>query len=156
MIKLKKLVEAINDAAEIANATLADSQDQVINNFFNREEESGKYTAKKVTIEYPISSSDGKINKLNVDVPLITVVPISSARIDEMRFTTLLDIAIEKDELMVSFSSNEPTSKIPGFNKNKKHATATLDLIIKPQENTEGLNKLIEGYEKMLRAQIPG
>ena len=40
--------------------------------------------------------------------------------------------------------------------KKSKNATASLELIIKPQEKTEGLNKLIEGYEKILRSQIPG
>lgn len=155
MIKLKKLVEAINDAAEIANASLANSEDQVINNFFNKDEETGNFTAKSITIEYPTNSPDGKFIKVHVDVPLITVVPISSARIEEMKFTTLLDIAIEKDELVVSFS-NQAKGNLPFTRNNKKQATATLELVIKPQENTDGLSKLIEGYEKSLRAQIPG
>ena len=155
MIKLDKLVEAINDAAEIANATLADSQDQVINDFFNKDEETGKYIAKTITVEYPTTSADGKPNMVNVDVPLITIVPISSARIEELKFTTLLDIAIEKDELMVSFS-NKSGNNNPDEPNNSKQSSATLELLIKPQENTEGLSKLVEGYEKLLRAQIPG
>lgn len=157
MIKLSKLVETINDAAEIANATLADSQDQVINDFFNKDEETGKFTAKTIQIEYPTTTTDGKIDLVNIEVPLITVVPISSARIEEMKFTTDLDIAIEHDELMVSFSAKPGTNEPKGLGfDNKKKASATLELVIKPQENTDGLSKLIEGYEKALRAQIPG
>lgn len=154
MIKLKKLVEAINDAAEIANATLANSQDQVINDFFDQDEETERYTAKTVSINYPRTTTDGTVSEHIVEVPLLTVVPISSARIEELRFTTNLDIAIENDELLVSFSNKSAENS--EWNTNTKQPSAKLDLVIKPQENTEGLNKLIEGYEKALRAQIPG
>jgi len=158
MIQFKKLVEAINDAAEIANATLANSEDQVINDFFDKDEETGNFTAKTVTINYPNTTPEGKLEKIKIDVPLITIVPISSASIDELKFTTNLDIALEKDELMVSFSpqSPEPSGLGKGLGTKKKQPTALLELVIKPQEKTQGLNKLIEGYEKSLRAQIPG
>ncbi|WP_459209412.1 DUF2589 domain-containing protein [Aquimarina rhabdastrellae] len=154
MIKLKKLVEAINDAAEIANATLADSQDQVINDYFDRDEETERYTAKTVNINYPKTTTDGKVTEHIVEVPLLTVVPISSARIEELRFTTNLDIAIDNNELLVSFSNR--SSENSEWDTTAKQPSAKLELIVKPQENTEGLNKLIEGYEKALRAQIPG
>lgn len=152
MIKLRRLVEAINNAAEIANATLVESHDQVIDNFFVQDEESGNYRAKTISVEYPTFQTDGKMSIVNVNVPLITVVPISSARIEEMKFTTQLDIAMEKDELMVSFSKKSPA----GVTNTQNPSTATLELFIKPQENTDGLDKLIEGYEKTLRSQIPG
>lgn len=155
MIKLNKLVEAINNAAEIANATLVDSHDQVINNFFDQDEESGKYKAKSISIEHPTTTPEGKLKLVNIDVPLITVVPISSARIELMKFTTVLDVAIENDELMVSFSPHGRAGEA-GEPGGAQQATATLELMIQPQANTEGLTKLIEGYEKALRAQIPG
>jgi len=156
MIKFKKLVEAINDAAEIANATLANSEDQVINDFFNKDEETGDFTAKTVTINYPTVSPEGKTDIIKIEVPLITIVPISTATIGELKFTTNLDMAIEKDELLVSFSKQSFLGKHLGIDKNKKQASALLELVIKPQDQTEGLSKLIEGYEKSLRAQIPG
>ncbi|WP_341900097.1 DUF2589 domain-containing protein [Fluviicola taffensis] len=154
MIQLKKLVEAINNAAEIANATLVNSHDQVIDNFFNKDGETGKYQAKIIVIEYPIVADGGTIEKRLVEVPLITVVPISSARIEGLKFTTELEIALENNDLMVSFTN----SNREGFlSRGKKKSTfATLEIDIRPQENTEGLNKLIEGFEKQLRAQIPG
>ena len=156
MIKFKNLVEAINDAAEIANATLANSEDQVINDFFNKDEETGNFTAKTVTINYPTVTPKGKTDKIKIEVPLITIVPISTATISELKFTTNLDMAIEKDELMVSFSKQSFIEKGLGINTSKKKASALLELVIKPQDQTEGLSKLIEGYEKSLRAQIPG
>lgn len=154
MIKLNRLVETINNAAEIANATLVDSHDQVITNFFDEDEETGKYTAKTISIEHPKTDEKGKVELVNIEVPLITVVPISSARIEQMKFTTVLDVAIENDELMVSFSPHARAGEAGAGGA--QQATATLELIIAPQGNTEGLNKLIEGYEKALRAQIPG
>lgn len=155
MISLKSLVEAINDAAEVANATLAKSEDQVINNFFFFDDESGRYNAKTVAIEYPTVSKDGKMSNLSIDVPLITIVPISSARVEELRFTTDLDVAIDDDAIYVSFAKNNGEGTPPPEGKTKG-ASTRLELVIRPQENTHGLEKLIEGYEKLLRSQIPG
>lgn len=154
MIQLKKLVEAVNNAAEIANATLVNSYDQVIDNFFNKDEKTGKFEAKIIVIEYPIVGDNGTIEKRLVEVPLITVVPISSARIECLKFITELEIAIDNEDLMVSFSPSNRESVATKGKKGTSHAT--LELYIQPQENTEGLNKLIEGFEKQLRAQIPG
>lgn len=154
MLKLKELIEAINSAAEAANQTIADSKEKIIDQYFFQEKGSNQYAAKTISLSYPVINAEGDIDKIKIDVPLITLVPISVPAIEELRFSTNLEVAIENDQLMVSFSP-EPSGKVKGLNAGGKQF-AQLDLIIKPQEKTQGLNKLIEGYEKLLRSQIPG
>jgi len=55
---------------------------------------------------------------------------------------------------MVSFSNDEKSSSL--FGNKSKTSTAKLEIVLKPGETTEGMKDIIEGYEKVLRAQIPG
>ncbi|WP_299765317.1 DUF2589 domain-containing protein [uncultured Dokdonia sp.] len=157
MIKFKELVESINEAAKQANQNIADNERKIIKDFFDYDPETKKYTAKTFNIDYPSTTVDGKVESVDIKVPLITMVPINSSAIDELKFTTTLDIDIKNDELMVSFSSGTSASKSGAFSeKNEPLATAKLEIIIRPHEPSEWLSKLISGYEKILRAQIPG
>lgn len=154
MIKLKNLVEAISDAAEQANQNLIESEENnLIKDFFDEDTETGNYSAKTIKIDYPMIDNNGELCKIPIDVPRITLVPISPPIIEELKFTTNLDIALNEDEVMVSFS---PKSYTPEDSEKQNKATALLEITIKPGEKPEGLHKLIEGYEKFLRAQIPG
>jgi len=156
MIKFKELVESINEAAKQANQTIADNEGKIIKDFFDYDTETEKYKAKTINIDYPSTNIDGKLESVNIEVPLITMVPITPSAIDELKFTTCLDIALNNDELMVSFSSETSPSKSGIFSeKNKPRATAELEIVIRPHEPSEGLSRLINGYEKILRAQIP-
>jgi hypothetical protein len=40
--------------------------------------------------------------------------------------------------------------------KEKAKGISQLELVIEPTAASEGLHKIIEGYEKVLRSQIPG
>jgi len=151
MIGLDKLVETINQAAEMANSTVAENTDQIINNFFDFDEETERYEAKTFNLAHPILNEKGEMEEVNVNIPLISIVPISTVRIEQLKFTTELEIALENDELKVSFSPSGTTDESA-----QNRPTATLEIMIQPQNNPEGLSKLIEGYDKVLRAQIPG
>ncbi|MGF1866729.1 hypothetical protein L4D15_15980 [Enterovibrio norvegicus] len=54
------------------------------------------YRPKYVTIEYPFETPDG-IKTMGVDVPLLTIVPITVPRISEVRFKTLLEVGVKED-----------------------------------------------------------
>ena len=156
MIKFKELVKSINEAAKQANQTIADNEGKIIKDFFDYDTETKKYKAKTINIDYPSTNLDGKIELLDIEVPLITMVPVTTSAIDKLKFTSSLDIALSNDELMVSFNKDPTPSKsdiISG--KNKSRATAELEIVIRPHEPSEGLSDLINGYEKILRAQIP-
>lgn len=71
-----------------------------------------------------------------------------------MKLTTNLEMVLDNDQLLVSFSNDEKSNSL--FGSKSKTSTAKLEIVLKPGENTEGLKDIIEGYEKVLRAQIPG
>ncbi|MBB1384655.1 MULTISPECIES: DUF2589 domain-containing protein [Pseudoalteromonas] len=91
-----------------------------------------------------------------VDVPIITLTPISSQKIQEVSIKANLEVtANDQNELFVAF----PKQAQGGiFSKSQERNTSNVEIEIKLQggETPEGLQKLIEGYERSLRAQIPG
>ncbi|MBH0057458.1 DUF2589 domain-containing protein [Pseudoalteromonas sp. SWXJZ94C] len=91
-----------------------------------------------------------------VDVPIITLTPISSTKIQEVIIKAKLEVtANEQNELLVAF----PKQTQGGiFSTSHEKSTSNVEIEIKLQggETPEGLQKLVEGYERSLRAQIPG
>jgi hypothetical protein len=154
MINFNKLVETINEATNIANSSLLESQNDLMETYFEKKEGSDNFQAKMVSINYPVKMDDNSIKNVAVDVPLLTLVPISTSRIEELKFTTHLEVILEDNNLMVSFSNEEENTSL--FSKKRKSALAKIEIVLKPNENPEGLKNIIEGYEKILRAQIPG
>ena len=156
MVNFSKLVETINEATNIANSSLLQSQNDLMDTYFERTAASENFQAKMVTINYPVKSEDDSIKNVTVNVPLITLVPISTSRIEELKFTTNLEVALnDTNDLLVSFSNEEENSSSL-FAKKKGTTYAKIEIILKPNENPEGLKNIIEGYEKILRTQIPG
>lgn len=153
MIKFNNLVEAIHDATIIANNKMIKNHNALVEDYFTKEADD-KLTAKSVLVNYPIAEENGETKIIEVSVPLITLVPISSAQVESLKFSTDLEIALDKGELLVSFAKKNEQQE--GWFDNKSKSTAKIELIVKPSDTSEGLKKLIEGYEKILRAQIPG
>lgn len=154
MINFSKLVEAINEATNIAHSSLLESHNDLMESYFEKKEGNDNFQVKMVSINYPVKTHDNSIKNVAVDVPLITLVPFSTTRIEELKFTTNLEVALENNELLVSFSNEEENNNL--FSKKRKSSFAKVEIILKPNESTEGLKNVIEGYEKILRAQIPG
>jgi hypothetical protein len=110
--------------------------------------EKGTLKPKTVTLQYPkITSKGSEIH--DVIVPLISLVPISLTEIANVTFKTDLEVQMIGDDLSISFPSKTKA------NEEDKHL-ATLEVNIDKATTPEGLKKLIEGYDKALRAQIPG
>jgi hypothetical protein len=107
------------------------------------------YTPKTVTVQYARQSEEGLVMH-DVSVPLITLVPVSATQIAQAKFKTKLEIQEDNGRLMIGFPSKVPTADqadTPYFTE--------LEIVLEPQKETAGLRKIVEGYEKMLRAQIP-
>lgn len=111
---------------------------------------------KMTTIQYPQQTATGVVMS-DVRVPLITLVPLSMTQISEVKLRTELEIQVEDDELLVSFPA--PQSRRQDDDEDKPDSSprsvATLEITLTPHHGTEGLRKIVEGYEKVLRAQIP-
>jgi len=153
MVNFKNLIEALNDSITIANESLLSNHNEFIDTYFEKAENGG-LVAKTVTLNFPVKMGDNTIKEVPVNAPVITLIPVYSPKVEEVKLTASLEIALDNDELMVSFSNDEKSSNL--FGNKSKTSTAKLEIILKPGETTEGMKDIIEGYEKVLRAQIPG
>ena len=115
-----------------------------------------KLQPKMTTIQFPQKTASGVVMS-DVRVPLVTLVPLSMTQFSEVKFRTELEIQIENEELLVSFPS--PKSETASNRENQPEASSrpvgSLEITLVPHHGTEGLKKIVEGYEKVLRAQIP-
>ncbi|WCN13925.1 DUF2589 domain-containing protein [Marinomonas mediterranea] len=165
MIEFEALMRAIHKSVKDAAKSVEGETVDFINRFFEEttddESKSDNHSVmrpKTCTMQFPSRTADG-IETVTAEVPLLALVPISSPRITEVKFTTELDITTNKDEkLLVSFpkprkrsffSSNDSSDGAPSGN-------ATIEITLTGDEPPEGLKTLIDGYERALRAQIPG
>ncbi len=118
--------------------------------------EHGALHPKMVTIKYP-QNIGGKANEtIDVQVPLITLVSLSTSQIEELNLKIGLEIMLDGDELVVSFQGDvdqegPATSSTNGDSPNKGY----LEIKVNPKTPPEGLRKLVQGYERVLRAQLP-
>lgn len=117
-------------------------------------EDDSIYRPKMVAMAFPSQSQEGAGSTI-VNVPLITLCPISSPRIKDVKFVTDLEVTSDdSDELYVAFRSPQKSS---GEHSEFNDSTNTrIEISLVGHEPPEGLQKIIEGYEKALRAQIPG
>lgn len=158
MISFKAFVEAIHEAIMSASNTLMDKNVDLLDKYFEEttSEESDKTTRstlvpKNVILEYPVLNADGKVEQTKIQVPLITMVPLSMSQIEKATLTAEFEMEIIDGELQLSF----PNRKNDGvFNKKPKNNTGKLEITISPQESSEGLKLIVEGYEAVLRQQL--
>jgi len=114
---------------------------------------------KLVPIDYPMITGEGPTVH-TVHVPLITLFPYSATQISKLTFKADLEVQTTSEgKLQVSF----PPVKKPSGNKAgtedgalPKASSVSIEIVIEGTPASGGLRKVIEGYERALRAQIPG
>lgn len=158
MISFKAFINAIHDAILAANDSLMQKNTGLLDKYFEapddeeETEDGGALSPKSVVIEYPRQTSRG-IEYVEVHVPLITLVPLAMSEIKEAKLTTEFEIEIVDDEVQLNFRSGGSKGKL--FGKKRESTFGRLEITISPQESSEGLKRLVEGYEKALKSQIP-
>jgi hypothetical protein len=177
MINLKSFVAAIHDAIISASNTLMDKNEALIDKYFvdkthfeatgqknqsdtsepakddsSKTSEQDVHVPKCVILEYPVLQSDGKIVPTEIQVPLITLVPLGLSQIEKATITAEFEMALVDDELQLSF----PSKKSGGlFQKSPANTTnGKLEIVISPQDTPEGLRLIVEAYEAALKRQI--
>lgn len=154
MITFDSFIRSIHAAILFANDALVDKNLEVLERFFEVTDDGLR--PKMTTIQYPQKTASGVVMS-DVRVPLITLVPLSMTQISEVKLRTELEIQVEDEGLLVSFPA--PQSGTPDDQEDESHGSsrpiATLEITLTPHHGTEGLRKIVEGYEKVLRAQIP-
>lgn len=118
---------------------------------------------KLVSIDYPMMTSAGPAVQ-TVHVPLITLAPYVATQISKLTFKADLEVqATSEGKLRVSFPplSNASSSDVVDgageeASTGRKRTNASIEIVIEGTPASDGLRKIIEGYERALRAQIPG
>ena len=181
MIKFAELVQAIHKSINDAAKSVEADGIRHINKFFDRVEEKpeggprveseppkptpaeklfsdfeldGKYKPKMVSMEFPKRTPNG-VEITIVDVPLIVLSPISTPKVTQAKFTADLQISSDKDgNIEIEFPKNNHSF----FDRNggEHKGNTQIEITIDASEAPDGLQKVIEGYERALRAQIPG
>lgn len=164
MIEFQSLMRAIHKSIRDASKSVEGENIDFINRFFDREKKEdpldpGKeeliLSPKTCTMEFPTRTADG-VDVVTAKVPILALCPVSAPRITEVKFTTELDISSSHDnKLMVSFPQ-APSKKQEGTDEEQHVPGSKVEITITGGEPPEGLKRLIEGYERALRAQIPG
>lgn len=127
----------------------ADSTDFILN--------TQTLTPRTVKIQYPDQTDNGMVIR-DVNVPLITMVPLSMSQVTMVRFKTKLEMQEVDGQLRVSFPLTTSLSHSEQGETNPTVDTSNLgelEIVIEPNNESSGLRKIVEGYEKALRAQIP-
>lgn len=151
------LSEELSAAIESGDKTTANNvleQIKALDSDEHTAEQESTYRPKMVAMAFPSQNSDG-VDSTIVNVPLITLCPISSPRIKDVKFSADLEVTADNnDELFVAFRAPQLSG---GDNAVIKDTTNThIEISLIGHEPPEGLQKIVEGYEKALRAQIPG
>jgi hypothetical protein len=171
MISLKSFIEGINAAILSANNMLMARNEELLDTYFepvppktgaaaDDHHKHNTLRAKSICLEYPEQTEKG-ITTTHVDVPLVTLVPVSFPQIEKVKFTAQFDIQEINDELQIHFT-NESSRRKRRWSwfgrthvEEENHNSGKLEITIVPTQGPEGVKRVIEGYEKALRAQIP-
>lgn len=131
---------------------LADARDALSGGKFSADTEHAEmpdsYIPKLVSIQFPFFTENG-VEYKDIHVPLITLVPITSTEIKEVTLETDIVISESDDEVHLNFE-RKLFSQMMG---NAKPGRLTIK--VAPRDPAEGLQIVIDGYEKLLRSQIP-
>lgn len=111
---------------------------------------------KMVSVQYPKMTKNGpQIH--TVHVPLISLVPISQIYLSELKFKVDLELGIVENNLQISFPAKKGnTESCADGDSDNNTSVATLEICINTTTRPVGMNHLIEGFDRALRAQIPG
>lgn len=110
---------------------------------------------KTVILNYPIMGKDGSITNKEVHVPLITLIPVTFSKIEEMTLKADLELTIVDDEVQVGLgkiNKNNPDDTSKPANKN---SIGSIEIVMKPQHMSDGMQHVVDAYEKVLKAQLP-
>lgn len=160
MISLKSFVEAIHEAIISASNSLMDKNEGLLQKYFEQSPNSdpqkpgkGTLVPKSVILDYPTLTADGKVISTQIQVPLITLVPLGMSQIEKATLTAEFELNLVEDNLQLTF----PGKRSEGiFRKgaDSPKMNGKLEIVISPQESSEGLKLIVEAYEAMLKRQI--
>lgn len=166
LIKLTQLVTAIQGAVDQAMETVSRENINTLLGYFHQTKnidaseksldltDIEHLTPRSVRMKYPKLTPQGPVEHF-VSVPLITLVPVPALQLDDVKVEMDLEVMEDNGEVMVGF----PQPKKGGLLRSSKDSSsipnAKITITIKADEKSSGVQTIVEGYNKTLRAQIP-
>lgn len=168
-ISFKKFIQVLHTAILLSSEQIIEKNLMLLDKYFEEHEskildEGGNEIIKKtlvpktVTLIYPHKvQTENSANPDNfssiqepVEVPLISMVPMEMCGIKKATFSTEFEMEVIQDELQIYFG--KPDTSL--LKKSAKTNLGKLEITLTPQETTEGLRIITEGYENFLKRQI--
>ena len=183
MLKLNGFIAAIQQAIETASDAVAKENVKILKSYFDEKplrrpasaqgSESVNIAADKteptlsfdpmsadmqlvpkmVAMTYPRETSKGIVEH-QVMVPLISLAPITSLQPTEMTVEVDLEFLENEDGIMVGFPQLKKAF-LGGDKVQDNKPNAKLTMKINATNRPTGISAVIEGYDKIVRAQIP-
>jgi len=172
MVSLRAFVSAVQEAISKASENLAKYNEDLFDKYFYQTTADGTVVtadtdpsklaagkspslkAKSVTIEYPRETPEG-VKQVEVQVPLITLSPLSMTQIEEAKVKVDFALAIIDGELQLEFPKGGQRPAADGSGGGNKPAMGSVEITMKPADMPEGVKVVVEGYEKVLKSQVP-
>ena len=112
MISFKLFVEAIHHAIVSASDSLMDKNEGLLDKYFEKPvvgvgKDKGALIPKIVQLEYPTLDDAGAVTTTTVQVPLITLVPVTASKIEKATVTAEFALEVINNELQISFPNNK-------------------------------------------------
>lgn len=176
MIKFSNLVAAIQNSAEQAAFAVSQENLKTLLTYFNTESEVGTplpskgktnddekiltpsdfehLVPKAIKLKFPNVAADGSAEEHDVYVPLISLSPINNMHLEAMEIEMDMEILERDGDILVGFP-HQKKSFLGQGKTTVSDTNAKVKIKIAPGGKTTGANTIIEGYDKVLRAQIP-
>jgi len=110
---------------------------------------------KMVTMEFPRETKDGPVSH-TVHVPLIALVPHQGLLISELRASFKLEVMFDEEKGPLIKISPRTRKVKDRIDEEFEDEVATVEIVITDEGPPKGLAEVIFGYERALRAEIPG
>lgn len=143
------------DAAQDAIRRAGEALERAVEALASKRKAAPALRPKTTAIQYPHITKDGPTVH-TVHVPLIALAPICFAQITELRMKTDLELSVQGDSLTASFPAEPRTAAEEAAGKRPAGRTASVEIVLGEMPSSQGLRLIVEGYERALRAQIPG
>lgn len=170
MIDIKSLVQAVHQSVDAAIHAVSKNNIELFQSYFRRRAEPAKNDGAAdtqapppsaealepltVKLQFSRDTPKGPVPHV-VTVPLISLVPFFNLQPTEMNFDIDLECIEQDGEIMVAFPRMKKNwLGVDQLDQVKPNARVTIK--INAAGRTPGVSAIIEGYDKILRAQIPG
>ena len=144
-MKLSDFLKLLHEAVNFASDSLLKKNQEIIESFFSKVscDDGDYFTPKTIKMDYPTIDENDEIIQKEIEVPLITLIPLTTTKLEKTTFTFEFQISEKDNDVSISFNKG-----VFGNGSNCK-----MELTITPDKNPEGISNIIDKYNKTLENQ---